>query len=119
MPNQKVTPKYFWSDDLAGPAFRELVLAFLLVSVGDLVATWKLLEMGVIREGNALANWVLHEFGGLGFIVFKFLLVAAVLAIAGYVHARRPGTGRAILWTGLLVTSIVLLRHLAIMLRLT
>jgi hypothetical protein len=116
MPDQHEKPKYFWSDDLAGPSFRDLVLAFVLISAGDLIATWRLLEMGAIREGNALANWVLHEHGGPGFIIFKLLLVALILGIAYYIHPRRPGSARAILWAGVLITGIVLLRHIAIML---
>ncbi|HOF87844.1 MAG TPA: DUF5658 family protein [Armatimonadota bacterium] len=116
MPDQGDTPKYFWSDDLAGPAFRALAAAFALVSAADLLATWTLLEMGVIREGNALANWMLREYGGPGLIAFKLLLVAIILGIAAYVHARRPGAGRTILWVGLLVTGAVLLRHIAILL---
>jgi REP element-mobilizing transposase RayT len=109
-------PKYFWSDELAEPAVRDLMTAFILVSVADLFATMRLLAMGVISEGNALANWVLREFGNNGFILFKLLLIALILALAAVIHARRPAVGRAVLWTGILLTGVVLIRHIAIML---
>lgn len=117
MADQPEKPKYFWTESLAEPKYRDLVAAFLLVSFADLFATLRLLAMGAIREGNAVANWVLAQFGGIGFIIFKVLLVALVLIIAGYINTRRPGVARSVLWAGILITGVVLLRHIAIMLR--
>lgn len=115
-PREREKPKYFWSDELAEPATRDLMTAFVLVSIADLFATMRLLAMGVIREGNVLADRVLRDFGDRGFILFKLLLITLILGLAAFIHSRRPSAGRAVLWAGILLTGVVLIRHIAIML---
>jgi hypothetical protein len=109
--------RYFWTQDLAGPSQEELVAAFLIISLADLIATLRMMAAGFIREGNTLAAAIIHDYGILGMIVYKLVLMAIVVTIAAVLLPRRRSAARGILWTGIIITGIVLLRQLAIMLQ--
>lgn len=107
-------PRYFWSDWFSGQSLALLATVFIMLSVADLVATQRLLPVGV-KEGNALAALVLSHFGHVGFIVYKLALVAVVVLACVAIDRRDPGLARTILWGGILLMGVIALIHLAIM----
>ncbi len=85
-----------------------------LLSLADLIASLRLMLKGIIREGNALADYMWLQHGPLGFIVYKAALVTFIVVLISLVHQRNPKLARAVLYGGILVMSAVALRHLAI-----
>ena len=106
--------RYFWSSWFEGHSFGLLALVFALFSVVDLAATTVLLNHGIIREGNALALYVLERFDYPGFILMKLLLVLVVVGCCKLVAQHNVRLGHGVLWAGILVLAVVTLRHLAI-----
>ena len=106
--------RYFWTGWFDGHSLTLLATTFILLSLADLVATLRLMTMGVIHEGNALANavWGLH--GPVGFVAYKTVLVALIIALIGLLHQRNARLARTIIWGGILLMSVIALRHLAI-----
>jgi hypothetical protein len=103
----------FWDGWFRGQSFGYLAVAFVLLSLADLLATVALLPQG-IREGNLLADTWLKGYGLAGFYVYKAALVIVVLLATGLLTRYRPRLAHGILWAGLLLTGLVVLRHLAI-----
>jgi hypothetical protein len=107
------TTRYFWSSWFSGQSYGKLAVVFMLLSLADLAATMRLLPMGV-REGNLLADRWLTQYGMLGFIFYKAALVAVVLMATWILARYRPNLSKTVLWTGLMVTGLVVIRHLGI-----
>jgi hypothetical protein len=107
------TEEYFWTKWTISPTFTELVATFSLLSFTDLLATLRMLQMGV-KEGNAVANWFLMHFGPPGLIVYKLLLVGLILGIAAYIHRQQPVLARRVLWGAILTMGVIALLHVAI-----
>ena len=84
-------------------------------SIIDLYATMLLLQHNIIREGNAIADMVLHRYGFPGFIVMKIALILIVLFCSWMVARSNYRLGLGLLWAGILIMAVVILRHIAIM----
>jgi hypothetical protein len=103
----------FWAGWFSGATYAQLATVFVLLSVADFTGTLALIPQGV-REGNALAATYLEGYGTPGFALYKAALVTVVLLATWVLARHRPRTAHLILWGGLLVTGLVVLRHLAI-----
>lgn len=106
--------QYFWSGWFEGHSLTLLFTTYGLLSLADLIASLRLMIAGVIREGNALADYMWMQHGPLGFIAYKATLVAFIVMVISLVHQRNSKLARAVLYGGILVMSAVALRHLAI-----
>ena len=107
-------PRYFWSTWFKTESLFELYTLFVLLSVGDLLATLKLMSYGV-REGNWLANWVLLHYHQPGFVLYKLALVGFLLCVVRVIWQQRPSTARTLLWAANLLMTVIILMHLTIM----
>lgn len=112
---QPLEKRYFWSGWFDGHSFSLLAMLFVLFSAIDLYATMLLLQHRIIREGNALADLVLQRYGFSGFIAMKIILVLVVITSAWLVTRSNLRLGLGLLWAGILVMAVVILRHIAIM----
>ena len=97
------------------PMERETSL-FLLVSLLDFVMTWWMLNHrdpeGRIGfgESNAIANWFLAGWGPRGLLYFKVGICLFIVLATQVIHLRRPNTAKAILWLGIAVTSLTVVK---------
>ncbi len=106
--------RYFWNGWFEGHSLTLLFATYGLLSLADLIASLRLMLAGIIREGNALADYMWEQHGVQGFIVYKAALVAFIVVVITLVHQRNGKLARAVLYGGILVMSAVALRHLAI-----
>ncbi len=111
---QLVKPRYFWHIP-EGSSLPQLSLVFILLSITDLVATVHMMAAAGVKEGNALADGILKNFGTPGFIAYKLILVAFALAIIWYVYKYRPQLSLLVLWVAVLLMGFITLVHLALM----
>lgn len=56
-------------------------------------------------EGNPIARWILHRWGMKGMVIFKFIMIGVVCAIAEIVGRQRPELGRNLLRLGTLIVG--------------
>ncbi|HEX2948150.1 MAG TPA: DUF5658 family protein [Armatimonadota bacterium] len=105
--------RYFWSGWFNGQSFAELAAVFAMLSFVDLLATLRMMSVGV-REGNGLANSFYQAYGPAGMVVFKVALVAVVLLATGVVDKTNPRLARGVLWGGNLLMAVLTFIHLAI-----
>jgi len=80
-------------------------LWFVLVSALDLMMTWVVLHFGG-QEVNALADHILQRWALTGMVIYKFALVAFVIAICEVVGYYRPRVGWALIWFGVFITFL-------------
>ncbi len=104
--------RYFWSDWFTGHGYRTLSWLFVLLSAVDLYATVRLLTVGG-REGNALANGVLQQYGLPGFALYKIALVGVILLALYLVNQRNPRLAILVLWGANLLMTYIALWHIA------
>lgn len=74
---------------------RYLVAVFLVLSLGDLLLTWHLIESsgGIVYESNPLAGDILADHGWFGLAVFKSLFTLVVVLLGAIIALYRPRTG--------------------------
>jgi len=108
--------RYFWSGWFEGQSYALLATVFTLLSFVDLLATLRMMPEGV-REGNALADYVLQHYHKPGFIALKVTMVLIVLLCTWVVEQKNARASRLVLWAGCLIMSVVALRHVAIVAR--
>ncbi|MCA9084984.1 MAG: hypothetical protein KDA81_13060 [Planctomycetaceae bacterium] len=96
---------------------------FILVGALDVFMTYLILRYSaegrtrqVLIESNPLAQWVLRHWGIRGMVVFKFVMIALVAAIAEIVGQTRPQLGRGLLILGTTVVGAVVIYSLRLFL---
>ena len=83
-------------------------IAFLTVSVLDLVMTYVLLRQGFhFYESNPIAQWFFSRWNMAGMVAFKFSVIAVAIVISEVVERRRSGLGRKVLGFGTVAASAV------------
>ncbi len=87
---------------------------FVLVSSLDVMFTWIVLHAGG-REANAVAAAVLERFGLEGMVVFKFALVAFVIALCEVIGRRNVDAGRRLASWAVALTCVPLLVAMALL----
>lgn len=107
--------RYFWSDWFDGHSLALLSTTFALLSLADLVATLRMMLLGVVKEGNALADAVWIGHGPIGFIVYKTVLVTLIITLIWLVDQRNPRLARSVIGGAVVLMGAIALRHLAIM----
>ena len=80
---------------------------FVLVNLMDIVMTNTLLSTGSFYESNPIAEHVLQSWGMLGMVVFKLIVVAAVLMITNIIATRKVKTARRLLYAGVMIVGAV------------
>lgn len=106
--------RYFWSGWFAGYGFSTLAMVFVLLSAVDLLATVRLLPLGV-QEGNALAVTALRQYGLAGFALYKTVLVGVILLTLSLVERRNARLAHAVLWGANLLMTYIALLHVSIL----
>ena len=109
--NSKPTrPKTSWYRAYAveNSRLQGWIVVLILVSIADLVMTYFLLSLNAnFYEANPVANWFFKNWNIAGMTFFKFAVVAIAIVIAEFVERRRPGAGKFVLLTGIVVTAYV------------
>ena len=81
---------------------------FVVVNLMDVVMTFNLINTGAFYESNPIAEHVINNWGMVGMLGFKLLLVAFVLSIANVVAIWKLETSRKLLMFGsFMVGSVV------------
>ncbi len=90
---------------------QESVLLISL-SLADLLLTYKLLsqQSAGFFEANPIAHWIFTRWNIAGMTLFKFALIAGVIAIGEVVERHRPGWGRAVLIIGCIAAAFVVVQ---------
>jgi len=104
--------EHWWTrvQRLSFEASRFPILCLLLValSAADILMTYVLLRISpVYYESNPIAHWFFVRWDIAGMVIFKFGVVALVIAIGEFVERHRPHWGRSILIIGCLATAVV------------
>ncbi len=81
---------------------------FLLVNLGDFVATAWLTDGRGFREANLLAVWVLRNWGWQGLLLYKFGLVTVICLLVQAIARQRPETARQLLTGATILFALVL-----------
>lgn len=87
------------------------IVLFLILSVLDLLLTWRLLRQGdgCVYETNPLANACLNSFGMSGLVCYKLATVANTLALCSIISLYRPAASRFVLtFACCVLTGVVL-----------
>lgn len=78
--------------------YPNLYAWLVLLSALDVMLTWVILHLGG-REANGAAALIIGRFGLPGMVIFKFGLVAFVIALCEAVGKRNPAAGeRLAVW---------------------
>lgn len=83
--------------------FPRLYAAYLLACVADIVMTYVIVFLWGGSEVNAVADNLIHQLGHWGLILLKFTTVVVVLGVCEIVGHRRPGLGRSLAMTAIVV----------------
>jgi Domain of unknown function (DUF5658) len=77
---------------------QALGVCLIAISMLDLLLTYVLLNSSAeVYEANPVAQWFFLRWNILGMTLFKFALVAVVIAASEIIERRRPGLGRLVL----------------------
>jgi hypothetical protein len=85
--------------------YGHLYFWYIVLATLDLVTTVVILNMGG-SEANGIANAVLQASGPAGLLVMKYASVMLVVCICEYVAERRPGTGRFVALTAIVLSAL-------------
>lgn len=88
---------------------RKLALIFCALSALDVLFTATLLEMGngQVVEANPFAAHFLGEYGVVGLVCFKLIVVVCVLGLCFIIHRHRPSSCALVLTIGCIVLTVV------------
>jgi hypothetical protein len=90
----------------------------LLVSILDILLTTALLHRGPqFVESNPLAAWFFRRYNVAGLVLYKFVLISAVVVIAELVERIKPGRGRFVLRIGIIAATAVVIYSIMLHLR--
>lgn len=85
----------------------KVVLCYILANICDGLLTVIGLRKGATEEWNPFINVFLKEFGLIGLLYYKLLLVAFVLSGYSALHYYKPTTAKRLLIVGSCVTILV------------
>jgi len=90
---------------LGRPVLFETAYTWLVVvSSLDIVFTWLILHQGGY-ETNALAARIMDRFGLEGVVIFKFSMMAFVIALSEFIGRRRLASGRLLAYSAALLST--------------
>jgi hypothetical protein len=109
-----ITDQHHWSvhapaRDLAVPfPFGRLIL-FMVLSVADLILTWRLLlfSHGLVYESNPIARYFLSQYGWPGILGFKCVDVLIVACLTLIISSVQPAAARRVLSMACVVVASV------------
>src|SRR5262245_59984418 len=78
---------------------------FVFMSALDIMLTWVVLHVGG-EEANSLADRVINQFGLVGLVRYKFLLVMVVIMVCETVGRKNRETARKLLSCGIMITCM-------------
>ncbi|HTL28301.1 MAG TPA: DUF5658 family protein [Tepidisphaeraceae bacterium] len=81
---------------------------FVFVSALDLMLTWVILYFGG-REVNGVASHILHQYGIVGMVIFKFALVVLVVVLCEWIGRHNDRAGRRVASLAIVVTCLPVL----------
>ena len=91
-------------------ALESEIAWLLLLSIIDILMTWALLSRDDrFVESNPVAEWFFRRYNVAGLVAYKFVLIAAVVAIAELVERLKPGRGTLVLRIGIIGAGAVVL----------
>lgn len=107
-PENSFWPRWLRPFALENSRLQWWIVAFVLVSMADLIVTYFLLSLNAnFYESNPIANWFFTHWNIAGMTFFKFAVVAFIIVISEIVERQRAGTGKFVLILGILVTGAV------------
>lgn len=91
-------------------------IVFVVLSLGDLVVTWWLLECSgrLVCEGNPIADWWLRHYGWLGLASFKSSMVLLVIVLTALTARKRPQVATRTLRFACAALVMVMLHSVAV-----
>lgn len=97
-------------------SFGMLAAAFVVVSIADLVATLRAMEFsdGRVQEANGAAAAWMQQFGPVGMVAFKLLLMTGAVLLLWAVDSQNPKLARGVLWLAVVGMGFLTLWHLKI-----
>ena len=105
---KSIWPRWLRPFALENSRLQWWIVLFILVSIGDLMMTYFLLDLNAnFYESNPIANWFFTHWNIAGMTFFKFAVVAFVIVISEIVERKRCGAGKFVLIFGVLVTAYV------------
>jgi hypothetical protein len=87
------------------PVFPNRCLLFATLGLCDFVITSVILSLGG-EECNQIANWLLEHAGLAGAAVFKFTIVALVIAMVEWITRRDAAAGRRLANYALVISAV-------------
>jgi len=88
----------------------------MLFSAMDIMLTWVILSRGG-REVNALADWVIKQFGLNGMIIYKFALVLFFVVLCEMVGKLRDRSGITLSRVGVAIGAFPVVWSMGLLLR--
>jgi hypothetical protein len=120
-PPQSAAPAALHASTLAPRVwlYPRMYAWFILLAALDILLTYMILsplfgDRG--REVNAVAEWVIEQYGLFGMVVYKYALVAVVVTICQYVGRRQPAKGRRLAEWSVAITAIPVVVSMVLML---
>ena len=89
---------------------------FILVSVLDILFTYKLLSGG-FREANPAARFFIDRWGMKGMIFYKMGMVAFITVLAQVIATKNRNAARWVLFFGIAAVSIVVVYSVMLLIR--
>ncbi len=80
---------------------------FILISVLDILLTYRLLGIPGVGEANPIARYFIYGWGAKGMIFYKMGMVAFITVLAQVIATKNLKTARYVLFFGITVNSIV------------
>jgi len=74
---------------------------FIAANLLDVLLTMLFIRYGA-GEGNPAAKWIVLQFGKIGFVAFKLVLMFVVIILAEAVARKRRNLARLLIWFGIL-----------------
>lgn len=90
---------------------------FVLVAALDVMLTATILHLGG-REANAIAEWIIHRFGLVGMVIYKFGLTIFVVLICETIARRDEKSARTLAYGAVAMSAIPVVVGLRVLTRL-
>lgn len=90
---------------------------FILVSVLDILLTYKLLSGGKIVEANPIARFFIDRWGAKGMVFYKMGMVAFITVLAQLIATKNTNAARWVLLFGIIVSAIVVVYSVSLLVK--
>ncbi len=92
--------------------FQLETLLLIVLSIGDVILTFRLIGGGRHVEANPVAAWVINTWGWQGMVIYKFVLIAFICTLAQVIALYRKSSGMLVMWIAVLAHALVVMYSL-------